>query len=330
MSDEIRFGILGAARIAPLALVGPARRTPGVSVQAVAARDAARAEVFARTHSIPRACSYDALLDDPEIDAVYIALPNGLHAPWALRALAAGKHVLCEKPLASNQGECETLAQAAARPGARVLMEAFHNRYHPLVERTIDVAQSGALGKLRSLRAVFRTPMLRRDDIRFDFALGGGAAMDLGCYMVNLLRAVAAEEPEVISAQATLMRPQVDRRMTAHLRFPSGPEAQMDVEMKALRFPDVRLIVEGETGRLEVINPVLPSYFHRFTLRAAGEARRERFPHMATYDYQLRAFAAAVRTGAPFPTTAADAARTLRVIDAIYRAAGLRPRGLSD
>src|SRR2546422_5295627 len=130
-ADPLRFGILGAARIAPMALVRPAQRVPEASVLAVAARDPERARRFAARHGIPRVHpSYDALLADPEIDAIYNPLPNALHAPWTIRALAAGKHVLCEKPFAANAAEAGGMARAAERSG-RGLMEAFHSRYHP-------------------------------------------------------------------------------------------------------------------------------------------------------------------------------------------------------
>ncbi len=328
MGEALRFGILGAARIAPHALVQPARAVEGICVQAVAARDAERARAFAARHQIPRVhASYAALLADPEVDAVYIPLPNGLHHEWALRALDAGKHVLCEKPLAANATQAEELATAAARPHAPVFMEAFHNRYHPFVQRICAAIESGAVGAVQSLTALFRTPMLRRTDIRFEYDLAGGATMDLGCYMVNLLRCVMDGEPTVERAEAIPMRPEVDRRMRAELRFPSGAAAHMEVEMRALRLPDIRLIVQGERGTITAVNPVLPHLYHRFTVRTASGVRREIFPRTPTYTYQLRAFLAAVRDDAPFPTTAADGVRTMRVIDAIYRRAGLTPRG---
>src|SRR5205823_14173805 len=129
---DLRFGVLGAARIAPLAIVKPARQVDGVVVSAIAARDPERAKEFASKHGIPKVhTSYDALVDDPDIDAVYIPLPNGLHAQWTLRAIAAGKHVLCEKPFTANAAEAEQVADAAEASDV-VVMEAFHYRYHPL------------------------------------------------------------------------------------------------------------------------------------------------------------------------------------------------------
>lgn len=324
----LRFGILGASRIAPKGIIGPARRIPGVRVDAVAARDATRAAAFARRNGIPNStASYADLLDDPAIDAVYIALPNSLHAEWAVRALNAGKYVLCEKPLASNAEEAARIAAAAARPGAPLFMEAFHNRYHPLVKRMRAIVTSGELGALRSLSAVFRTPMLRRNDIRFEYSLAGGATMDLGCYMVNLVRYVTGEEPIVVRAEATLLAPEVDRRMQATLGLTSGATASIDVEMQARRFFDIRFVAEGEKGQLSVVNPVLPSYLHLFGVSTEHGRRREWFPRTASYDYQLRAFVDGVKTGSPIATDAADGLLTMRVLDAIYEKAGLLPRG---
>src|SRR5512143_3841429 len=156
MTDTpLRIGILGAARIAPMALVRPARQVPEAAILAVAARDPVRAQKFAHTHGIARVHpSYDALLADPEIDAVYNPLPNSLHCEWTIRALEAGKHVLCEKPLASNAAEAERMAAVAQQTG-RVLVEAFHWRYHPLAARMRAILDSGELGTLRHIETHF-------------------------------------------------------------------------------------------------------------------------------------------------------------------------------
>ena len=200
MSDTtpIRIGILGAASIAPMALIRPARRVPDAVVAAVAARDEARAARFADKHGIARVHpSYAALLADPEPDAIYNPLPNSLHCEWTLRALEAGKHVLCEKPLASNAEEAERMAKAATNAG-RVLVEAFHWRYHPLADRMREIVTSGELGPIRHVEASFCVPMIRRGDIRYRWDLGGGATMDLGCYAINMVRTLAGAEPEVV------------------------------------------------------------------------------------------------------------------------------------
>src|SRR5205823_1392444 len=151
--DRVRIGTLGAARITPAALIKPAKETPEVDVVAAAARDEARAEKLAARHGIGRVhASYDALLADPEVDAVYNPLPNALHAEWTIKALEAGKHVLCEKPFTSNAAEAELVAKTAEATGL-VVMEAFHWRYHPLAARVLDIVGSGELGELRRVES---------------------------------------------------------------------------------------------------------------------------------------------------------------------------------
>jgi predicted dehydrogenase len=326
--QPLRIGVLGAARIAPNALIRPARRAPGVQVAAIAARDPQRARALAEQHQIPRVHnSYAALIRDPELDAIYNPLPNSLHCEWSIQALQAGKHVLCEKPMANNALEAEQMAQAA-RTAERVLVEAFHNRYHPLLLRMKEIINSGELGAIHHLSAHFCTILRRWNDIRYDYALGGGATMDLGCYTVNLLRYLASAEPTVVRAQARLLRPQVDRWMEADFRFADGRTANMSCALLSLRLLRISAQVVGEQGTMRVLNPILPHWFHRLQVRTAQGTRSERVAGESTYVHQLRAFAQMVRGGPPMPTDAADAVANLRVIDAIYERAGLQRRGL--
>src|ERR1700743_2430378 len=162
----LRIGLLGAAKIAPSAIVAPAKSVPEVSRVSVAARDPARAKQFADKHNIPRIHdSYDAMIADPEIDALYIPLPNGLHGQWAIKAAKAGKHVLCEKPIAANAEEAVAMA-AAARGGGPRLMEAFHYRYHPLAARMAEIVGSGELGEIQHIQSTMCFPLPIFSDIR--------------------------------------------------------------------------------------------------------------------------------------------------------------------
>jgi predicted dehydrogenase len=325
--SPLRIGILGAARIAPMALVRPARQVPGSEVVAVAARDPARARAFAARHGIPRVCeSYAALLDDPEIDAVYNPLPNALHCAWTIRALEAGKHVLCEKPIASNADEAQQMAEAAERTG-RILFEAFHWRYHPLAARMKAILASGELGKIAFLEARLCFPLILPGDIRYRWDLAGGAMMDAGCYTVSMVRHLAEAEPEVVRAKAWLASPKVDRRMEAELRFPDGRSGRVVASLFSRTLLRTSLAVRGDAGEMRVLNPIAPHIYHRVVVRGPRGRRRERVPGEATYTHQLRAFAEAVRTRAPIPTGPRDAVANMRVIDAIYRAAGLPVRG---
>ena len=203
----VRIGILGAARIAPGGMIKPARNNPEAEVRAVAARDRSRAEAFASKHGIPTVHdSYAALLADPEIDAIYNPLPNGLHAEWTIAALEAGKHVLCEKPFTANATEAEAVAAVAARTGL-VVMEAFHYRYHPLAQRMREIVESGELGTIRRVETALCFPLPKFSDIRYQYDLAGGATMDVGSYTVHLARLLGCEEPEVRSARSQAAHP---------------------------------------------------------------------------------------------------------------------------
>jgi predicted dehydrogenase len=319
----VRIGVLGAARIAPNALLKPARDNADVEVVAVAARDLGRAREFAEKHGIPSThASYDALLADPDVDAVYNPLPNGLHGRWTLAALAAGKHVLCEKPFTANAAEAREVAEAAASTD-RVVMEAFHYRYHPIAARMRAIVESGELGPLRSVQASFCFPLPRFADIRYRFDLAGGALMDAGCYAVHMVRLLGGGEPEVVAAQAKLRSTDVDRAMRADLRFAEGHTGRITCSMWSSDFLRITARVVGERGEMRVLNPLAPQIAHRITVRTAESRRVERVSRRPSYAYQLDAFAAAVLHGGPVLTDPADSIATMTVIDAIYRAAGL-------
>jgi predicted dehydrogenase len=319
----LRIGILGAARIAPSALIRPAKGDVEVVVAAVAARDASRARAFAAKHDITRVHdSYEALIADPDLDAIYNPLPNGLHGRWTRAALAAGKHVLCEKPFTANAAEAREVAELAATSD-RVVMEAFHYRYHPLALRIEQIIASGELGTLERVEAILCYPLPKFSDIRYNYSLAGGAMMDAGCYAVHMARTFGGATPEVVSAQAKRRDPQIDRAMTADLRFPGGHTGRIRCSMWSSDLLQISARVVGEHGELRVLNPVMPQFFHRLSVRSSNGRRVERFSRRASYAYQLDAFAAAALRGETVSTTPEDAVENMTVIDAIYRAAGL-------
>lgn len=327
MSGPLRIGVLGAARITPMALLKPARQVPEAAITAVAARDPARARAFAARHGIGRVHdSYAALIADPDLDAIYNPLPNSHHAEWTIRALEAGKHVLCEKPLASNADEARQMAAAAARSGRR-LVEAFHWRFHPLAARMRAVLDSGVLGTLRHVEATMCIPLPLPNDIRYRYDLAGGATMDVGCYTISVVRFLAGAEPEVVRAEARLARPDVDRWMTADLAFPAGVGGRITCSLFSATLLKLQAIVRGERGEMRVLNPFAPHFYHRLTVRTADRTSSERVPGDATYTHQLRAFVAAVRDGTPTPTDPPHAIANMEVIDAVYGKAGMPVRG---
>jgi predicted dehydrogenase len=321
--DPVRIGILGAARIAPAAVITPARKLPEAEVVAVAARDPARAEAFAREHNVPRTHpGYDALLADPEVDAVYNPLPNGLHGKWTVAALEAGKHVLCEKPFTANAAEAEQVIDVGERAG-RVVMEAFHYRYHPLMGRALDLC--GQLGTIGNVSTRMIAVLPNRGDIRYRLDLAGGATMDVGCYALHQLRTVAGAEPRVLEATPATISPGVDRAMRARLSFEDGSTATMECALLAARPPIADLRVTGEHGAVTVYFPTRPQ-LGWISARIGGTTRRERVKGEATFFYQLRAFCDAVQNGAAVLTPPADAVANMRVIDAVYEASGLGAR----
>jgi predicted dehydrogenase len=326
-TDRLRIGTLGAARITPGALIKPARGLPEVEVVAVAARDLARAEKFARKHKIPKVhTTYDDVIADTEVDAIYNPLPSGLHAAWTLKALAAGKHVLCEKPFTSNAAEAETVAAAADGTGL-VVMEALHYRYHPLAQRMHDVVAGGELGKLERVETTMCIPLPMFKDIRYQYDLGGGATLDVGSYTVHQLRLLGGDEPGVIAAHARLQSPKVDRWMQADVRWPAGHTGRMTCAMWSSTLLKLTIRARGERGELRVFNQTGPQFYHRFTVVRDGKKHREKFPRKSTYAYQLEAFTSAVLRGTPVLTPPPDSVQNMRVIDAVYRAAGLPLRG---
>ncbi|MBV7328103.1 Gfo/Idh/MocA family oxidoreductase [Chloroflexi bacterium TSY] len=338
---QLRFGILGAARIAPRALIRPAKTNKDVAILGIAARDLVRAQALTKQYQIPQAYDdYATLLANPNINVIYNPLPNSHHHEWTLKALAAGKHVLCEKPLASNTQEAEELFDAAHK-NRLVLAEAFHNLYHPLTAKMKSIIDSGVLGTIRKIDAQFCTMVLRPRDIRYRYDLAGGATMDLGCYCISLMRYLTGCEPTVVSAQASQLSadPEIDRTMDVYLRFssnmttrnPSVAEncsARMRCALISKRLYRISLKVEGDLGTMKVINPVLPFVFHLLRVQTKrGRTRQFRMLTRSTYAYQLDAFVRAVQNGETLISNPKFAIGNMRVIDDIYRQAGMRLRG---
>ena len=253
--STLRWGILGPGRIAPRLV-----RAIGLSgrgeLTAVASRDSGRAATFAKTHGIAQSFgSYEALLAASDIEVVYISLPNHLHAEWAIRALDAGKHVLCEKPLALTVDDVDAIVAAATRAG-RIAVEAFMYLHHPQILRAVDLARSGALGHLELMNGTFTFPLSQADDPRIDPSMGGGSLWDVGCYPVSLARRIAGEEPDRVGAFARYDELGVDRTFIGQLHFPIGLLAQFDSGFAA---PDrERVEIVGGEATLVLDSPFLP------------------------------------------------------------------------
>ena len=249
-APPLRWGLLSTARINDSVLAGLATTDAGEAV-AVASREPERARAYAREHGIPQAHgSYEALLQDPTVDAVYISLPNGLHIPWTLRALQAGKHVLCEKPLSRRAAEVHE-AFSLAQANEVVLMEAFMYRHHPQTARVAELVADGTIGRLRLIRASFSFPLGDDSDVRFAAELEGGALMDVGCYCVSAARLLAGEPERVYGTQ--VLKNGVDEVFTATLHCADGVVAQLDAGLAlAVRG---QLEVVGDDASLFVADP---------------------------------------------------------------------------
>ena len=325
----LRIGVLGAARIAPLALIAPAKTNPDVDVVAVPARDPKRADSFGAKHGIATVHDcYAALVADPDIDAIYNPLPNGLHGEWTIAALQAGKHVLCEKPFTANAAEAVGVAAVADAHPDLVVMEAFHYRYHPFAARLQEIVQSGELGTVSRVETAMCFPLPKFSDIRYDYGLAGGATMDAGCYTIHALRLLAGQEPEVVSATAKLKGPKIDRAMEANFRFPSGATGHIECSMWSSSLLKLSAKVVGDRGTLRVRNFAMPHLLGKLTVATAAGKRTEPGGKGRTYTYQLQAFCEAVLRGGPVLTPPSDSIANMMVIDAIYAAAGLPLRGL--
>jgi predicted dehydrogenase len=328
-AGPLRIGVLGAARISERSIVDPAR-TAGHRIVAVAARDRRRAESFAAEHGVERVLdSYADVIADPEVEAVYNPLANGLHGPWNLAALAAGKHVLTEKPSASDAGEAVEVRDAAAKAGT-VFLEGFHYLFHPVTRRLHQLLESGELGEPRHIETMVAIPAPPGTDPRWSLPLAGGALMDLGCYSLHAQRMLApwtGGEPRLTSARGgeRAGAPDVDEWLDADLEFPGGATGSARCHMA---YHETRMTcrIVGSRGEARAANFVLPQLDDRITVTTAAGERVEELGRRSSYTYQLEAFAARVRHGTPLPIDADDALATMSLIDGCYRAAGFAPR----
>ncbi|KAI9448778.1 NAD-P-binding protein [Lactarius psammicola] len=361
-ASPLRFGILGAARIAPIALILPVKSHPDAVVTAVAARDQGRADAFAKKHGIPKAYggsgAYQKLLDDPEIDVVYNPLPNGLHYEWTMKALAAGKHVLLEKPSANTAEETRKMFAFAEEKGL-VLLEAFHYRFHPATRRLKAIIDSGELGTLTKIEVPFGVPgiFIGDSDIRMVYDLGGGAMMDMGCYAMSMSRYLAGADPtKVISANAEVLPkfPRVDVGTTATLAFPNSGGSTTNGSADGLtatllahfrlppllgfipRWPQFSVRVSGTRGTVELSNIPAPWVHHNITVESSeqegGQLRKRTEKHYGnlgwtTYRYQLEAFVDKLRGRTPEHWhDAEDSIANMEWIEAVYKETGLGSR----
>jgi len=315
MNRKVRWGVLGAAKIAVTKVIPAMQRGEGCEISAIASRDLDKAKRTAANLGIPKAYgSYEELLADPEIEAIYNPLPNHLHVPWSIRAAEAGKHVLCEKPVAMNAAECRTLIAARDRTGVKV-GEAFMVRTHPQWLRTREIVRSGEIGELRAVVAAFS--YFNRDpaNVRNKADWGGGGLMDIGCYPIQISRFLFDEEPvRVAGSMECDPEFRTDRLTSAVLEFPSG---HCVFTCSTQLIPYQRVQVLGTKGRIEIEIPfnAPPDRPTRIFVDKGAGIITEEFSVCDQYTIQGDLFSIAIRENGEVPTPLEDSVKNMQVID---------------
>lgn len=318
MTTPLNFGILGCARIVRRAVAAALAATPAAQLAAIASRDQQTAHAWADEYRIPTVHdSYQALIADPAIDAVYIPLPNELHKPWVLAAAAAGKHVLCEKPLALNAAEAQEMVDACRRHGV-ILFEAFMWRHQARVAHARKILAGGQLGELRLVKMDFSFD-IDRTDWRLDPRRGGGAIFDLGCYGINAARLFTGAEPVEVQARARKYQTGVDMTLSMLLTFPHDVVALLDCSFECPYRNRIEIV--GTAGAIELPEGVLPSPETELILRHGEAVDTIRFPASNQYVGEIECFCASVAAGRLLDP-AEDGLANMQVIDAVRRAAG--------
>jgi len=317
MAEKVRWGILGTAHIARAKVIPAMQRSPWCEIAAIASRDLAKAKATASELNIPNAYgSYEELLADDSIEVIYNPLPNHLHVPWTVKAAEAGKHVLCEKPIALNADEARTLIDVRDRTGVRI-QEAFMVRTHPQWLETRRLIQSGRIGTLRSINGFFSYFNSDPGNIRNQLELGGGSLMDIGCYPITISRFIFDAEPRrllgVIERDAVFG---TDTLTSAVLDFPQG---QSTFTCSTRLAPYQRMIFSGTEGRIEVLIPFNAPNDRPTQILLDSETIE--FPTCDQYEIQGTLFSQALRKNTPQPIPLEDAINNMAVIDAVFRSA---------
>ena len=316
---KIRWGILSTAKIGVQKVIPAMQKGKYISVEAIASRNLEKANQAADALGIEkRYGSYEELLADPEIEAVYNPLPNHLHVPWTIKALEAGKHVLCEKPIGMNADEAKALVDATRKFSHLKVMEAFMYRFHPQWQKAKELVLSGTIGEVKSLESFFSYYNVAPENIRNQADIGGGALMDIGCYCISFPRFIFNEEPEKIISNMDLdpvMK--IDRLTSGMLRFPSGKTSTFTCSTQLM--PHQRAIIFGDEGKIEVDIPVNapPNETVKITLETKANKEVFTFDPIDQYTLQGDAFSKAILENTEVPTPLIDAVNNMKVIDAI-------------
>jgi xylose dehydrogenase (NAD/NADP) len=316
--SRLRWGLLSTARINRL-IIPAVRASAHSEVTTVASRSLDKGREYAAQWQIP--CvhgSYDALIDDPAVDVIYIGLPNSLHVEWTVRALEAGKHVLCEKPLALNVDDIDRIAAAVARTG-RTATEAFMYRHHPLTHAAEAIVKSGRLGPVRGFRGAFTFPLTREGDVRLDPALGGGSLWDVGCYPVSYACLLAGEAPAEVFGWQQLSPTGVDLEFAGIMRFRDGTVGQFDSGFVGPFRAEMEAI--GRTATLRVARPFRADDRSQLLLTVGDETETLPFDAAPPFAGEIADMEASARDGRPPRVSLAESRRTCAVLTALYTSA---------
>jgi predicted dehydrogenase len=317
-TQTLRWGLLSTARINK-ALIPPLRLSKRNTLQAVASRSQEKADAYAREQKIQRAYgSYEALLADPEIDVIYNPLPNHLHTEWSIKAVEAGKHVLCEKPLALSLADVDAMAAAVGKTG-RIIAEAFAYRAHPHMQKVKEIVNSGKLGKIKMVHGSFTFVMPNQNDIRWDPQMGGGGLWDIGCYPLSFTRTVLGTEPlEVFGWQVTSPSG-VDEVFAGQLRFPGDIYFQLDCSFKIPSHVFMEIV--GDEGTLNIPEPFNTGARKNLYLTRGGKTSTIVVKGPDPYLAEVENFADAILLGKPPATTLADSRLNTATILALLESA---------
>jgi xylose dehydrogenase (NAD/NADP) len=318
MAAKLNWGLLGTARI-NRAVIPPLQSSKRNHLAGVASRDAVKASAYSAEWKIPWAFgSYEAMLADPEIDVVYNSLPNSLHAVWTIKALRAGKNVLCEKPLATSLEQVDAIIQAASETGKQVA-EAFMYRHHPQTLKVAELIKEGAIGKVLLMRGAFSFNLTRPEDIRNNASLDGGCLWDIGCYPISYARTMAGAEPEEVFGWQVTGESGVDRTFSGVLRFPGEVLAQVQASFDTAPF--ARFEIFGEEGTLTVASPYRPTKKESLLLVHNGHEKSIQVKSDELYSYEVEDMADAILDGKPARVSLADSRSNVAAILSLLESA---------
>ncbi len=317
-SKRLSWGLLGTARI-NRAVIRPIQSSKKSQLTSVASRNLEKAISYAKNWGIPVAYgSYEELLADPSIDVIYNSLPNSLHAEWSIKAMQRGKHVLCEKPLATSVQDVDRIIEVADKTGT-VIAEAFMYRHHPQTLRVKQMVDEGEIGKLQLVRGIFCYTNTRPDNPRLDPALGGGSLWDVGCYPIGYARYLAGEEPETAFGQQVTHPMGVDVLVAGQLSFPGGAIAQIESGFTSPANSTIE--ITGEKARIFIPVPYKPGKKTRIQVIKDGNSRSIGIKGAELYQGEIEDMEDAILHGTPTRISLADSRANIAVIEGLYESA---------